>query len=401
MKKYWLVPFIFVFVLMVFFISGRGVKTGHHFFVPLAQGFLKGRLYVDKMEYALHEMIPEQEIATGVYSELVDGAYGKYYVIYPPLPAVILMPAIAIWGELTNQSVISMIIAALSVVISFLVFLKVTSDENKALWLTALYAFGSMLWYHSVVGSAWYFSMICALLFLWLAILATLHKKSLFLIGLLIGLAYLCRFSIILSFPFFLYLTKDQWLKSGSFKIKPLIYFALALSIAVGISLSYNWTRYHRLGHYGYTLLEKRPYNINNEYSEGSYSLSYVSRNLEAMFKSYPNKTESFPYLLPNNTSMALWIVMPALLLIIFAPVKDPITKASWLAVIFTLPASLLHGGIGASQFGYRYALDYMPFLLLLIALAVKSRFELWKKLLFVVSIAVNLWGVWSAFWIK
>lgn len=398
MKKIWGAIVVFVFVFTVFNISGKGVHTDAHFFVPLAQGFIKGHLYVDKMEFSLHEMIPQEEVISKIYKELVDGSFGKYYVIYPPLPAVMVLPVVAIWGEATNQSTISQIIAALSVAISFLVFLKLGLDLNKSLWTSALYGFGSMLWYHAVIGSSWYFALICAMFFLWLAILATLYKRNLFLIGLLLGLAFLCRFPVILSIPFFLYLTKDRYIKSGAINYKAISLFFAAIAICVGLLLSYNYARYHRLDNYGYTLLEKRPYNINNEYKDGSYSISYINRNLKAMFWSFPNKVDGFPFFSPNIISMALWIVMPAIIIIFLAPLKDPVTKASVLAILFTLPACLFHGGIGASQFGYRYALDFMPFIMLLIALAIKEAFYIWEKFLIVLSIVVNFWGIWFAF---
>ena len=390
---------IFALTFTIFFISGRGVHTQFHFFVPLSEAFLKGRIYVDQMKFELHEMIPDEEVKTGIYQELVDGQQGKYYVIFPPLPAVIIMPVVAIFGDSTNQSIISMIVASVSVAISFFVFESILDDNRKVYWMTALYAFGSMLWYHAVVGSGWYFAQVCASPFIWLAVYFTLKKKNLFFIGSFIGLAYLCRFPAILSFPFFLYLSSNQWLKVKKVDYTKLLSFFGSMAFFVAISLVYNWVRYHHLGHYGYTLLELRPYNINNEYSYGSYSINYVTRNFKAMLDSFPKISNSFPYLIPNMTSMALWFVFPAILLMIKTPFRNKLAIASLLAIICVLPSTLLHGGVGSSQFGYRYALDIMPFLLILIALSIKKEFLLWQKTLIILSIIVNFWGIWFNFW--
>ena len=395
MKKALLIS---IFVFIVFLISGRGVHTYHHFFVPLAKAFLSGRVYVDQMQSELHEMIPEKEIQTGVYEELIDGSFGKYYVIYPPLPAVILMPFVALFSDQTNQSVVSMLVAAISVGLAYLVFKEII-DEKKAFLLSILYAFGSMLWYHSVIGSAWYFAQVCSLLFIWLAIWLTIKQRSIFLVGLSVGLAYLCRFPAILALPFFIIASGDLVLKNKRINWQAILKLASGFAIFFVISLIYNYVRYKTISHYGYTLLELRPYNIANEYSRGSYDLTYIARNLEAIFWSMPERIEGFPYLAPKSWAMSLWFVFPAIFITIFAPLRNKLTQASIVAILCILPSALFHGGVGTSQFGYRFALDFMPFMLILIALAIKSKINFWHILLISLSILVNLWGIWFTFW--
>lgn len=390
---------VFIFTFLVYFISGKHIHTQHHFFVPLAQAFLNGHLYVDKMTYYLHEMVTPEEISTGVFKDYIDGATGKYYVIFPPLPAILLMPFVALWGENTNQSLFSILIASLSTVIAFQVFRSLKLNTSKSLWLSALFAFGSMQWYHAVIGSAWYLSLICAMLFLWLAIWATIKKKNFLLIGFLLGCAYLSRFATILAFPFFLLMNNSAGLlEKKKILIRSLLFFT-GLAIPVIFSLVYNWARYSTIWHLGYTVYERRYYNW--EYQLGTYSLSYFPRHLKAIFLSFPIKINHFPYLLPNTWSMALWLVMPAIILIFWAPVKQKIVWVIYLTLLFLLPTTIFLGGVGASQFGYRYALDYMPFLFLLIAQAIKNNFYWWQKGLIILSIAVNFWGIYTSFWLS
>lgn len=384
--------FIFLCTLFVYFVSGWRNHTRHHFFIPLAEAFLQGRLYVDEMKPELHEMVPEREVRTGIYKK--DDVSGKYFVIFPPLPAVILMPFVALWGAATNQSYVSIVLASVSVVAAYAVFRELVHDEKKSITLTLLYAFGSMLWYHAIIGSGWYFSQVCGLLFLWLALLATLKRQSMALIGVLLGLAYLSRYPLLLTFPFFAYMTMDRWWQKRQVRLKPLLLLCVTFGIFVALSMGYNWLRYGKLGHYGYTVLERRPYNITNEYAHGSYSILYAPRVLSAMFLSMPKQNIHFPYLVPNQMSMALWVVFPVIVLVFFASLKERIVFASWLAILLLLPTSLFHGGVGATQFGFRYALDYMPFLLMLIAYAIKDKFVWWQQLLFVLCILINVWGV-------
>jgi hypothetical protein len=77
---------------------------------------------------------------------------------------------------------------------------------------------------------------------------------------------------------------------------------------------------------------------------------------------------------------------------------KDKFAMACWAAVI---PAALMlftFAGTGFAQFGYRFSLDYMPFLFLLTANAIGNDIKWYHKVLIVLSILVNLCGVLWAY---
>lgn len=390
---------IFISIFFVYYILGNNINTGHDFFVPLADAFLKGRLYVDKMAYELHEMVSFEEVKTGIYNQVADGSKGIFYVIYPPMPAILLMPFVLIWGQDFNQSLFSMFICSLGSVFAFKLFKLFNLNKKKAVWLLLFLAFGSMQWYHGTIGSSWYLSLASAMLFLWIAISLTVKNKSLFLIGLFLGFAYLSRFSVILSVPFFLINTRNLWFKKKRLKIKPLLMFFLGIFLSLGISFLYNYLRYGTIWHIGYQLLEKRWYNIANEYAKGSYSLSYWPRHIKALFWSFPYKIKGFPFFEPNYHSMAIWIVMPAVILAFWAPLKKRIVWSSWLVIILIALSHFFHGGVGATQFGYRYAMDYLPFLFILFVQAIKKKFYWWQKALIILSIIINSWGLYFSFW--
>ena len=58
------------------------------------------------------------------------------------------------------------------------------------------------------------------------------------------------------------------------------------------------------------------------------------------------------------------------------------------MAVVF------IKSGTGWTQFGYRYALDFYPFLLLLTLRGIGEQLKWYHKLLIVLSVLVNIWGV-------
>jgi hypothetical protein len=92
--------------------------------------------------------------------------------------------------------------------------------------------------------------------------------------------------------------------------------------------------------------------------------------------------------------AMAVWFTTPAFFLILSARFGTRLGFACLLAVLVTAVPILLHGASGFTQFGYRYTLDFTPFLILLTASGIGCVLNWWKKGLILASIAINLWGI-------
>jgi hypothetical protein len=75
---------------------------------------------------------------------------------------------------------------------------------------------------------------------------------------------------------------------------------------------------------------------------------------------------------------------------------RDRLVIAAWAAILALVLVDWTFAATGWSQFGYRYGLDFMPFLFLLVVLAVR-RARWYHVALIGVSILINLWG---ALWI-
>ena len=68
---------------------------------------------------------------------------------------------------------------------------------------------------------------------------------------------------------------------------------------------------------------------------------------------------------------------------------------ALWLATAFVAAPDFLYYLNGWYQFGMRHALDFMPFLFVLMALAVRAKMPAWGMILCVYSAIAGAWGVW------
>lgn len=364
-----MVVILFILTLLVYSIFHRGEGAHLTYFVPLADAFLHGRLYLIDHPSWLDELIFWNN---------------HYYVVLPPMPAILLMPFVAVFGTKFYQPIFSILMGSISVPLCYIALLKIFNNVKIAFWSSILYGFGAMLWYHAEVGSGWYLALISVQIFLWLMILEVITKKRFLVIGLLIGFAYLTRLPTFLSLFFALiYLHKELQIKS---------FFWLGLGLLPGILTNwiYNYLRFGTVSDTAYNILlahsPSHPYGLLN--------IRYIPIHLSEIFTAMPVFVSKFPYIIPSLNVMALWFVTPAFFLIPFAKFKSRIIFASVIAIISSALPSLLKGGNGFTQFGYRYALDYMPFLIILCASGMRNRVSWLSKILICLSILINFWGV-------
>lgn len=369
--------FLFITTFLVYLISHRGEGAQWNHFVVLADAFLHGHLYV-----------------SNILTELAPWG-GHYFVVYPPMPAILLIPFVAIFGTDFYQPLLSILLGAVNVSLAYIVLLKLFKSVKLSLWVSVLYAFGTIQWYHAEVGSSWYVAHIVALFFLWLSFLELVTKQRLFLIGLFIGGAYLARLPTILAAVFIFVYLHQKFLRYQEKKIvlniRNFFLFFTGLMSAVLFNTIYNYLRFGTIFDVGYSLLP-----IFNEpwYRYGLFSIRYIPIHLDEVFSSLPVFSNRSPYIIPSIYIMALWFVTPAFLLLIFAKFRTKLSIASLAALIMISLPGLAHGNNGSTQFGYRFALDFMPYLLFLIASGLQNQFKWWAKLLIIFSILVNLWGV-------
>ncbi len=366
---------IITLAALLVFVLSKGPPPGQNHFVYLADAFLHGQLGLSGGGTALAEIIPY---------------HGNFYVVYPPMPAVLLLPFVAVFGTSFDQGILSILLASLAVSATWLMIKKTVTNQNKALWLTALFGFGTCFWYIASIGSAWYIEHVVAVLFLTSAIILSLYKKNSFLIGLMLGCATLARLPVVLSFPFFLlmiYGQHSEWKQ----RLRQAAYFLLGLAILVGLNALYNFARYGVFTDIGYSLIpgiQTDPY-----YAEGIFSLSYIPRHIYAIFFQGPILLDKFPYFEPSLMGLGLFFTTPAFIYIFKGPWSN-LSKKAALSVVCILPILITHGTVGFTQFGYRFSLDFTPFLMLLVAKGMREDLGWSEKVLILLCLLVNLWGV-------
>lgn len=368
--------FLFFVIFAIYFVSSNG-KTPYDYFIRLSDSFLHGKYYITENPPWLSELIP-----AGV---------NKFYVVYPPMPAIIAIPFVAILGIQFPQQILSSLLGAGIGILTFLISMKIKKDYKIATWATLLVSFGTIIWYMSSNGSVWLYGQITSAFFLMFAIYESLTKKRLAVVGLCIGAIYLSRPHVVLAGIFLLYLIKDK-LK------KPRDYMSLAIGAGPFFLFGfiYNFIRFGSLFDKAYFLLPKILHEENTPWFKyGVENIVYIPNNLQTIFMAMPKIIKRFPYIEPSWNGLAIWITTPAFIYAFKSKIKENANKFAWASIILICGIIFSHGGNGFAQFGYRFAVDFYPILIYLVIKGVSGSKLKWHHyLLLMISIFVNLWGI-------
>src|SRR6202034_3469423 len=117
------------------------------------------------------------------------------------------------------------------------------------------------------------------------------------------------------------------------------------------------------------------------------FRLDYLPYQLSSFFVQLPTFLPGFPWLRPEFSGVALTWPSPALLLVFFARSPACWVLAFWVAAILVAIPNFLYYVNGFAQFGMRHALDFEPFLIALMMLAVRDRFPRWGYALVIYSV--------------
>ena len=121
--------------------------------------------------------------------------------------------------------------------------------------------------------------------------------------------------------------------------------------------------------------------------------------NIDYLLLHLPTPITAFPWFQPDGLGMSILFTSPGLLLAVRAPWSDRRSLWLLLAAVLVLVPTLLYYGGGWLQFGYRYALDSIPFVWALAAMAAArmGRIAIGWKLLIAFGVLVNAAGVYWA----
>ena len=113
----------------------------------------------------------------------------------------------------------------------------------------------------------------------------------------------------------------------------------------------------------------------------GLVNYHFLSRNLAAALVLLPRILPHFPFVKISQHGMSLLVTTPALAYTVLPAERSRLRVPLWVTVLITSLPTLLYNNSGYIQPGYRFSLDYMTFLMMLLAVGNRPISRLWKAL--------------------
>ncbi|HEX2765132.1 MAG TPA: hypothetical protein VHR55_00625 [Candidatus Limnocylindria bacterium] len=372
-RSEWAEPVLFGLVaFVVYWVTGPSASGD--VWPPLAEAFANGRLHL---------------VEDRPWLELVPRAGGGQYVPLPPVPALTLLPFVP-FGEL-DGNVYGSIVGGLNVALAWWLLAGWGVAPSPRRWLVVGFA-GTTHWWVAGMAGPHHYAQLCGVLFTLLALNLAVRGRWPMAAGLLLGLAAGSRLPMGLALPVLLGLYGGGWRPHRSW-LPVLAGLALpALAVAW-----YNVARFGSPFDFGYARIPSGEHGLVTDepwFRDGILSITYIPRHIEVMLFELPDLVPQPPWLRPNLSGMSLLLTGPFLFLAFLARGRH--AGLLWIGVALVLAPDFLHGSWGFAQFGYRFILDAVPLLLLLLGLAYRERASWVLIATILVGIAVHAYGIWA-----
>ncbi|MFE8595998.1 hypothetical protein [Archangium violaceum] len=405
------VLFLVSFVVLASFSSQRFLRQSEApHFVYQAKAWLEGRLDLDP------EVLPNLEdwaCVREVAGEKVrcEGRVrpeDRWFVSFPSFPAVVMLPFVALHGYQFNDTSFGVIVGALAVALfySLLRFLskegETSRDRTENIGLALILAFGTLFFYAAIRGEVWFSAEVMGVVFTCLYVRNAVRAHRPVLAGLFFSMATLTRTPLLFSGLFFvlealcpgpdrlgqLKALGEHWKPA----VRKLGLFALGAAPLALLAAAYNVYRFGSPGEFGHAFLYNNRVNVDID-RWGLFDPVYLSRNLEAAFFKLPKVSFNPLRLGYDPHGLTLLLTLPLLVFLVVPKLRPRLHWPLWLTVAVTALPGLFYQNTGYMQFGFRFSIDYTPYLLLLFAIGGWSLRNRAVQAVVVLGVLVNFWG--------
>jgi hypothetical protein len=220
------------------------------------------------------------------------------------------------------------------------------------------------------------------------------------LVGATMGFAVLSRPNVVAALPALVLLLIDRHAVRVGLRrfldraaVRHAFLFAVGLALPLGIEMALNYARFGNPLDTGYDTASKI-YTDRLTYGQ-MYDLRYVPKHLYvALFRGW-EYVEEWPFVKPSPEGLAVVFTSPILAYAFAAPWRDRTVRLLWLASALTAVLIVPYFTQGWVQFGYRYLLDALPYLIVLTALGMANKSPRAITALLVFSALSNWLGVY------
>ncbi len=355
----------------------------------------------------------------------------KKYLPYGPAPAILLMPGVAIEGTSFSEIDFALFLGAVNVVLFWYLLgeLKIGAFSR---WLGVIFfAFGNVHFYSATEGTLWFYNHVSAVFFLQLAIITFLKRLPLPLSAFLLGMAWLSRAPTLVAMPFFLYGILARWDPEFSLTslvdlefykrfirspaLKNGVIYGLGLLPVVLFYFWYNQVRFDSLTDTGFqTVYESYtnggspgglPYSFYRvDHPDAGhfplFSLKNIPLHIYTFFFMPPDYHPDLSIVQPSKYGLSIFLTSPAFIYAFFVTRKTWLKPACWIAIALVTVPLFMHYSQGWVQYGYRFMLDYMPFLAILTVMGFDDHQSRKARAVQIALIAISIAsGAWGRYW--
>ena len=317
----------------------------------------------------------------------------KYYISFPPVPTLISLPFVAIFGT-APANLLIMVYSLVSCTAVFQCIRRLSGSPSACCFWAVFFTFATNLAELSRTGGVWNqaqaLNLALCFLALW-CLLAGRNNLSLILLALAVG----CRpFSVVYLVAAGLYLLWKgcRSFRSALFSLLPGILGVLAIAFAM---MAYNAARFGSPLEFGHNYLPEF-----TESNYGQFHPSYLLPNLLQLFR-LPTINQQLAFEFPMFNGFLFFLVNPIFAVWAVRLIRERKSPVFRQAVCFSIVPFLLillalcaHKTMGGWQFGARYTLDMLPAVLAAFGLLRISSFRFWEYYLCAVGVVINIFGM-------
>ncbi|HEX3467853.1 MAG TPA: hypothetical protein VHT05_07240, partial [Candidatus Elarobacter sp.] len=273
-------------------------STQQNNYVRVAYAWLHGRMWIDW---------PGRWMDAVQYN-------GHYYGVDGPVPAVFMLPWVAIWGNDANQTTVAIVFAAVATALAWWLAERLgVADLTTKIYLVLFFVAGTDVWWCAELGDVWFLAHLVALTFMLGALVELSGKGRGWVVGLCVVLAAGSRFPEIAAVPVIVWM-----LWTGAFagvqyepaeRLARLRSFAIVLACAAIAFVGYDelmWGTILDIGHTVYYHADAW-----GSPTGSPFQLSYVPYQIYSFFFRAPVLVEwlqhvQWPYVKPDTNGIAL-----------------------------------------------------------------------------------------------
>ena len=317
---------------------------------------------------------------------------GEYYVSFPPLPSVVLLPLTFLFGMDTPDNLLVKLYALAACLMMYVALKAAGYSRLSAALFAFFFCFASSLLPLTMSGAVWYHAQVLGF-FLTTASVCFLAMDKPTLSLLCCALSVACRpFNALYLVPLFLHRQAGASFREAAIRLLPGILLGLAVAAALGL---YNDLRFGDPLEFGHNYLPEFSFQGGIQFSPG-----HVEKHLPTFLWGLPlewsNGSLAF-----KKFGYSMLLACPTVTLMLGWAAADLFKRRMrWekAVVLFTCLAHifflLFHRTFGGLQLGARYVVDAVPYTFYYLLLTPEKKKPRWFELAFLILVLLfTCWG--------